>query len=161
MAVSPIPPGFNSVSSYIVVPNAKEALEFYGKAFGAETVLRIPGPDGNSTMHAEMRIGNSIVMMSDEKPQWNAKSPKTLGGTPASQHLYVEDVDALFQRAVAAGCTVVMPVSPTFWGDRFAKVEDPYGHGWSMATHVEDVPESELAERARKWMAEMCGPEQK
>lgn len=154
--VKPIPEGFNSVSVYLIVPNSVEALEFYQKALGAETLARMPGPDGKSTMHAEMRIGNSTVMLSDENPQWDMKSPKTLGGSPCSLHLYVNDTDAFFNRAVEAGCEVKMPPMDAFWGDRYAKVADPYGHQWGIATHIEDVSEEEMAKRAQEWFASMA-----
>ncbi len=161
-APSPIPPGFNTVSVYLVVPKAAEALGFYEKAFGAETISRMPGPDGESTMHAEMRIGNSIVMLTDENPTWNLKSPVSLGGSAASLHLYVEDVDAAFDKAVAAGCTAEMPLSDMFWGDRYGKVKDPYGHVWGMASRKESLTAEEVQERQKQFMAslgahEACG----
>ena len=109
MAVKPIPDGFNSVNTYLIVKNAVEATEFYRKAFGAEPGVRMPGPDGQSTMHAEIHIGNSSIMMSDENPQWNMKSPQTLGGIASSLHVYVVDADKYFKRAVDAGCEVVAP----------------------------------------------------
>jgi uncharacterized glyoxalase superfamily protein PhnB len=157
MAVKPIPDGFNSVSAYIVVRNAVEALAFYNKSFGAETVMRMPGPDGKSTMHAEMRIGNSMVMLSEENPAWGTKSPQTLGGTPVSMHIYCDDVDALFTRAIAAGCTSPAPVMDMFWGDRFGKLVDPFGHEWSIATHKEDPTPEEIGKRAAAWFASMGG----
>ena len=153
MAVKAVPDGFNTVSAYLVVRNAVEALEFYNKAFGAETIARMAGPDGKSTMHAEMRIGNSSVMLAEENPQWGSKSPATLGGTPVSLHIYCENVDALFNRAVAAGCTVTYPVMDAFWGDRYGKVTDPFGHIWGIATHKEDVSVEECGKRAAAWFA--------
>ncbi len=153
--VKPIPDRFNTVSAYLVVKNSVEALEFYGKAFGAETICRMPGPDGQSTMHAEMGIGNSTVMLTDENPQWGAASPITLGGNHSSLHLYVEDVDSAFEQAVAAGCEVTMPLQDMFWGDRFGKVKDPYGHQWGIATHKEDLTEDELQNRAAETFANM------
>lgn len=156
----PIPEGFNTISAYLVVPNAVEALQFYQKALGAEPGMRMPGPAGeNSTMHAEMRIGNSTVMLTDENPQWGSKSPKTLGGSPVSLHVYVNDADALFNRALAAGCEVQYPLNDTFWGDRYGKVLDPYGHSWGIATHKEDVPPEEMAKRAQEWMSQAAGGE--
>lgn len=155
-----VPDGFNTVSTYLVVKNAKEALDFYQKAFGAEAGSRMPGPDGESTMHAEMRIGNSMVMLTDENPAWEMKAPSTLGGSPASLHLYVDDVDKAFKRAVDAGCTVKAPLMDAFWGDRYGKVEDPFGYQWGIATHVEDVPEEEMGKRAAEFFASMgddCG----
>jgi PhnB protein len=156
--VKAIPDRCHSVNAYLVVTAAAEALEFYSKAFGAHSLSRMPGPDGKGTMHAEMVIGDSVVMLSDEFPQFNLKSPKSLGGNCASLHLYVEDADALFNQAVAAGCDVLHPVSDTFWGDRYGKVADPYGHHWGIATHVEDLTEEQMAERAKEAFANMdCG----
>ncbi len=160
--VKPIPEGFNTVSVCLVVPDAQEALRFYARAFGAETILRMPGPDGKGTMHAEMRIGDSTVMLTDENPQWNLKSPKTLGGSPVSLHLYVADVDAWFQRAVEAGCEVAFPLHDAFWGDRYAKVRDPYGHEWGLATHKEDLTPEQIAQRGRTFFEKLdtgCAPE--
>lgn len=151
----PIPDGFNSVSAYLVVPKATEALPFYAEAFGAEPGMRMPGPDGESTMHAEMRIGNSMVMLTDENPEWNMKGPKALGGSPQSLHVYVEDADAAYERAIAAGCTPIFPLNDTFWGDRYAKVEDPYGHQWGIATHKEDLTPEEIGKRAEEWFKNM------
>ncbi|MCB9869886.1 MAG: VOC family protein [Planctomycetes bacterium] len=157
MSVKPIPDGFHSVNCYLVVPKAKEALEFYGKAFGAEAGMVMEMPGGGATMHAEMRMGNSMVMLTDANPQWHKKSPADLGGSPVSMHLYVEDTDAAFQRAVEAGCTVGFPPGDMFWGDRFAQVIDPYGHTWSIATHIEDVSPEECTKRAAAWFASMGG----
>jgi len=155
MAVKSRPDGFNTVSVYLVVKNAVEALEFYQKAFGAEVGARMPGPDGKSTMHAEMRIGNSKVMLTDENPQWGMKSPTTLGGSPASLHVYVDDADKFFNRAVEAGCTVTAPIMDAFWGDRYGKVADPFGHHWGIATHKEDVRPEEMGRRAAEFFANM------
>ena len=155
MAVKPVPDGFNSVSVYLVVKNAVEALEFYQKAFGAEAGARMPGPDDKSTMHAEMRIGNSTIMLTDENPQWQMKSPETLGGSPASLHVYVDDADKLFNRAVEAGCTVTAPLMDAFWGDRYGKLADPFGHQWGIATHTEDVAPEEMGRRAKEFFASM------
>ena len=154
--VKPIPEGFNTVNAYLIVPNSVQALDFYAKAFGAETTGRMPGPDGKSTMHASMRVGNSTVMMTDENPQWGAKSPRSLGGSPVSLFLYVEDADKVFQNAVKAGCTATMPIQDQFWGDRYGKVKDPFGHEWSIATHKEDVTPEEMGRRAKEAMAKMC-----
>ena len=152
-----IPDGYNSVSAYLVVKNAGEALDFYQKAFGAETHGRMAGPDGKSTLHAEMRVGNSMVMLTDENPQWDLKSPETLGGTASSLHIYVDDADKAYQRALDAGCTVKAPLMDAFWGDRHGKVQDPYGHTWGIATHVEDVAPDEMEKRAKAFFAEMAG----
>jgi len=153
--VKAVPEGFNTVSPTLIVPNCVEAIALYKKAFGAEEIARMPGPDGKSTMHAEMRLGNSTVMMSDESPQWGTKSPKALGGTPVSLHLYVEDADAIFKRAVSAGCTVTMPISDAFWGDRYGKVKDPFGHEWGIGTHKEDLSPEEMGKRAQAAFAAM------
>ena len=151
----PIPDGFNTVNAYLVVKNAKEALDFYSRAFGAETVSRMPGPDGKSTVHAEMRIGNSTVMLTDENPAWEAKSPATLGGSPASLHIYVHNADALFDRAVKAGCTAAMAMHDAFWGDRYGKVKDAFGYQWGIATHKEDLSPEEIGKRAAQHFASM------
>jgi PhnB protein len=161
MPVKAIPDRFNTVSAYLVVPNAEQALEFYSKALGAETICRMPGPGGQGTMHAEMGIGNSTVMLTDENPQWQQRSPNTLGGTPVTLHVYTTDCDSLFNRAVAAGCAVICPPMDMFWGDRYAKLTDPYGHVWGIATHKEDVPPEEMPARMEKAFAEMsCGDAQ-
>ena len=156
MSISPIPEGMNTVTPYLVVPEAVAAIEFYAKAFGAQLVMRMAGPGGQGTMHAEVRIGNSTVMLTDENPQWDMKSPATLGGSPVSMMMYVEDVDKAFQQAVEAGCTPLFPVDNMFWGDRMGKLTDPYGYQWAVATHVEDVSEEEMATRQAAWMAEMA-----
>ena len=152
MAVRAVPEGFHTVSVYLNVPNAVEAIAFYEKAFGAKLVMRMPGPDGRSTMHAEIMIGDCIVMLTDENPQFGVKSPKSLGGTSCSVHLYVEDCDATFNRAIQAGCQMLNPMMDAFWGDRFGKLGDPFGHVWSVATHKEDVSAEEIGRRAADWM---------
>ena len=144
----PVPDGFHTVTPHLTMKNAGEAIEFYKKAFGAEEIARMPGP-GGSVMHAEIRIGDSPIMLNDEFPEHGARGPKTIGGTPVSIHLYVNDVDAAFDRAVKAGAKVTMPIADMFWGDRFAKLEDPFGHQWSLATHKEDVTPEECAQRAK------------
>ena len=157
MAVKAIPEGFNSVSSYLVVKDPDKAIEFYGKAFGAEPgdVMRIPG--SGAVMHAEVRIGNSTVMLTAENPQWDMKSAETLGGSPVSMHVYVQDVDKAFQRALDAGCEVVAPLMDAFWGDRFGKLKDPFGIQWGIATHKEDLSHEEIDKRAEVWFAQMGG----
>lgn len=152
--VSPIPEGYGTVTTYLVVPNAMEAIAFYEKAFGAEQVVHMPWPQGG-TMHAEIRIGNTQLMLSDENPDWEMPSAKTLGGSPVSFMIYGEDCDADFQKAVDAGCTVKAPLSDMFWGDRMGKVEDPFGFQWSIATHKEDFTPEELDQRREAWVAEM------
>lgn len=153
MSVSPIPPGCNSVNAYLVMDDCKAAIAFYAKAFNAEPGVHMAGPDGQGTMHAEIKIGNSTIMLVDESPQWDKRSAKSLGGSPVSLHLYVEDADAVFQQAVAAGCEEVVPVSEMFWGDRYGQVVDPFGLTWGIATHIEDVPPDLLAQRAAEFFS--------
>ena len=153
--VKPKPDGFATVSCYLVVENSLKAIDFYGKAFGAEPGDRMPGPDGESTMHAEMRLGDSTFMLTDANPQWGMKSAKELGGSPVTLHVYVEDADALFERAIKAGCEVKFPISDTFWGDRYGKLTDPFGIEWGIATHKEDLTEEELTRRGQEWFANM------
>jgi PhnB protein len=155
MATKPIPEGYHSVSPYLAVDDAAAAIEFYKRAFGAKERLRMDAP-GGKIGHAELEIGDSIVMLSDPFPQSSTKSPKELGGTSCSVMLYVEDVDEVFKQAVDAGATVTMEVENQFWGDRFGSVTDPFGHSWSISTHVEDVPPEEMAERAKAAMAAMA-----
>lgn len=143
----PIPDGYHSVTPYLTIRGAAEALDFYRRAFGAEERVRMPGPDGQGVMHAEIRIGDSIVMLGEESIEMGAPSPKTLGGSGSSILIYVEDVDAAFDRAVNAGGTVRVPVTDMFWGDRYGQVADPFGHIWSIATHKEDVPPEQMGRR--------------
>jgi PhnB protein len=154
MAVKPVPEGYHTVTPYLAVDDAAEAIEYYKKAFGAKERVRMDAPGGRIG-HAELEIGDSLVMLSDPLPQASAKPPKELGGTTASIFMYVEDVDAVVKRAVDAGATIEMEVADQFWGDRFGTVADPFGHLWSIATHVEDVPPEEMAERAKAAMAAM------
>ena len=154
MAVKPIPEGYRTVTPYLAVDDAAEAIEYYKKAFGAKERVRMETPD-EKIGHAELEIGDSLVMLSDPIPEATTRTPKELGGTSASVFLYVEDVDAVVKRAVDAGATVTMEVADQFWGDRFGSVQDPFGHSWSIATHVEDVPPEEMAERAKTAMAAM------
>ena len=156
MAAQPIPPGFNTVSAYLVVKDAQKAIDFYCKAFGGERgdIMTVPGTD--QIMHAEVCIGNSTVMLTHENPQWEMKSAATLGGSPVSMHLYVEDADSAFQQATEAGCKVVAPLMDAFWGDRFGKVLDPFGIQWGIATHKEDLSDEEMGKRADEWFASMA-----
>ena len=154
MSVKPIPEGYHTATPYLAVDDAAEALEYYKKAFGAKERGRMEAPDGKIG-HAEIQIGDSLVMLSDPFPQASTRTPKELGGTTASVFLYVENVDAFVQRAVDAGATVSMEVADQFWGDRFGTITDPFGHSWSVATHIEDVPPEEMAERAKAAMAAM------
>jgi PhnB protein len=154
MATQPIPEGYHTVTPYLAVEDATEAIEYYTKAFGAKERVRMETPDGK-VGHAELEIGDSLVMLSDPFPQASTKPPNELGGTSVSVFMYVEDVDAVVKQAVDAGATVTMDVADQFWGDRFGSVKDPFGHLWSIATHVEDVPPEEMAERAKVAMAAM------
>ena len=144
--VQPIPPGYHTVTPYLIVNNAAEAIDFYSRAFGATEKLRMPGP-GGFIMHAEIQIGDSVVMLSDEHPDVGAFSPETVGGNPVSMMIYSEDVDAAFARAIEAGAQEVMPIEDMFWGDRYGRLADPYGHVWGIATHIEDVGPEELEAR--------------
>ena len=145
--VKPIPEGYHSVTPYLVVDGGARALEFYKQAFGATELFRMEGPDGKIA-HAEIKIGDSHVMLGDESPEMNARGPKSFGGSPVRLMLYVEDVDATVGRAVEAGAELTRPVADQFYGDRTGGVKDPFGHAWYIATHVEDVPPEELQKRA-------------
>jgi uncharacterized glyoxalase superfamily protein PhnB len=145
-----IPQGMHSVTPHLICAGAAKAIEFYKAAFGATEQARLPGPDGR-LMHASVKIGDSQVMLVDEMPEWGALGPKSLKGSPVTIHLYVDDVDAVVERAVKAGAKVTMPVADQFWGDRYGKLEDPFGHHWSVATHVRDVS----MEEAQKAMRQM------
>jgi len=155
MAVHHRPAGYHDITPYFTVVGVPAAIEFYGKAFGAVEVLRLPMPDG-SIAHAEIKIGDSHLMMGEENPQWGNKSPKTLGGTPAGMMLYVENCDEVFARAVAHGATVEMPCTDQFYGDRSGSVIDPFGHKWSIATHKEDLTPEETMKRMEEWTASMA-----
>jgi PhnB protein len=155
--VKPVPDGYRTVTPYLVQKDTRRALEFYRKAFGAETHTTMPGP-GGKMMHAEVKIGDSMVFMSDEWPDMapDLKAPQTAGCVTGTMFLYVPDVDAAFKRAVDAGAKVVMPPADMFWGDRFAKLTDPFGHHWGLATHVEDVPPAEMPKRQAEWQKSMA-----
>ena len=150
--VNAIPPGYHTVTPYLVVSDGSGALEYYTKAFDAKEVNRMAGP-GGKIMHAEFKIGDSIIMLAEEVGP--NRSPQSLGGSPVSIFLYVEDVDAVFKKAVDAGAKADMPPQDMFWGDRFGKLTDPYGHLWGLATHIEDVAPQEMDQRAREAMAKM------
>jgi PhnB protein len=152
MSVAPIPPSYNSVTPYLIIRGAARALDFYRAAFGAVEKARLEAP-GGTIGHAEMRIGDSNVMLADEMPQMGYTGPESHGGTPVSLHLYVEDVDRVFARAVEHGATVVRPVADQFYGDRTGTVRDPFGHIWTVSTHIEDVSLEEIDRRFRA----MCG----
>jgi PhnB protein len=152
MSPKPIPTGFHSVNPAIVVRRAAEAIDFYKRAFGAEEVSRMTGPDG-SILHAEIRIGDSVVMLGEENPQWGTLSPESTKGNPGSLHLYVGDADAVFEQAVKAGAKVRMPLEDAFWGDRYGKITDPFGHEWGIATRVKDLTPEQIKQAADTWMA--------
>lgn len=153
--VNPIPKGYHSVTPYLTVNDAARALEFYKRAFGAQEVVRMDGPDGKIG-HSEIKIGDSIVMLGDEMPGMGNRSPQSLGGTTAGVMLYVENVDTVFNQAVSAGAQVEAPVADMFWGDRYGKLKDPFGHSWSVATHMEDVAPAEMAKRMKDATAKMA-----
>jgi PhnB protein len=146
-AVKPIPEGYHNVTPYLILGGAGEAIAFYKKALGAEEVLRMDGPGGR-IHHAEIKVGDSRIMLADEHPEIQALSPKTIGGSPVSIHLYVEDVDAAVARAVAAGAKLIRPVADQFYGDRTGGIEDPFGYRWFIATHTEDLTMDEIRRRA-------------
>ena len=145
----PVPNGMHTVTPHLVCAGAADAIEFYKKAFNAVEEGRLPGPQGK-LMHARIRIEGSAVMLVDEMPECGALGPKSLKGSPVTIHLYVEDVDAVIARAVAAGAKVTMPVADMFWGDRYGRLEDPFGHHWSVATHIRDVTPAEMQDAMRK-----------
>jgi PhnB protein len=153
MTVSPIPEGYHSVTPYLIVNGASDAIDFYGRAFGAEETMRLPGP-GGKVMHAEFKIGDSMIMIADEFPERGIQGPKSLGGSPVGICLYVENVDVQYEKAVAAGATVTRPIQDQFYGDRSVTVEDPFGHQWTLATHVEDVSGKEIERRMAEFMCE-------
>jgi len=152
-STKPIPEGFRTVTPHLVIAGAGDAIEFYKKAFGAVEITRLPGPDGK-VMHAQVRIGDSPVMLADEMPSCGSFAPGTLKGTPVTLHLYVNDADSFVARAQAAGAKVVMPVTDMFWGDRYGVVQDPFGHQWSVATHVREVTPEEMREAMRQMAAQ-------
>ena len=144
--VNPIPDGYQRVTPYLIVDGASAAIDFYREVLGANERMRMPGP-GDKVGHAEIEIGDSVIMLADEHPDMNAHGPKTVGGTPVTLHVYVEDADAVFERAVQAGAKALRPVEDQFYGDRLGEFEDPFGHRWSVATHVEDVTPEEMEKR--------------
>ncbi len=147
--VKPVPEWMHTVTPYLICAGAADAIEFYKKAFDAVEMARMPGPQGK-LMHACIRIGDSVLMLADEFPEWGSFGPKALKGSPVTIHLQVEDADAVFERAVRAGAKITMPLEDTFWGDRFGKLEDPLGHHWSVATHIRDVSPEEIQQAAQK-----------
>lgn len=151
--VKPVPAGYHTVTPYLVVRDGAKAIDFYSRAFGAKELGRMDGPDGK-VMHAELQLGDSRIMLSEE--MMGNKSPQSLGGSPVSVFLYVEDVDSVFQQAIDAGAKADMPPADMFWGDRYGKLTDPFGHQWGMATHIEDVAPEEMGKRAEAAMAQQA-----
>ncbi|MGI8838042.1 MAG: VOC family protein [Pyrinomonadaceae bacterium] len=148
--VNPIPAEYPGITPYLSVKGAADAIEFYKKAFGATEMMRLTGPDG-TLGHAEIKIGDALIMLADEYPDYGNLSPKTLGGSAVRLHMYVEDVDAFFERALAAGSKVLVPVADQFYGDRSGRLEDPFGHVWLISTHVEDVTPAECDRRMKEF----------
>lgn len=155
MPVQPVPEGYHTLTAYLAVDDAAAAIDFYGRAFGAKERVRMAGP-GDSVMHAELEIGDSLLMLSDPFPQASTKPPKELGGTSASIFMYVEDIDSMYKQAMDAGASSLMEPDDMFWGDRFGSVQDPFGHSWTIATHVEDVSPEEMEKRSEAFMAQMA-----
>lgn len=150
--VKPVPDGMHSVTPHLICAGAADAIEFYKNAFDAVELARLPGPQGK-IMHAMMRIGDSAIMLVDEMPEWGALGPKSLEGSPVTIHIYVADADAFVARAVGAGAKITMPLEDMFWGDRYCKLEDPFGHHWSVATHTRDVTLEEMRQAMQKMEA--------
>ncbi len=152
--VKAIPEGYHTITPSIVVREAAKAIDFYKRAFGAEEKMRMPGP-GGMIMHAELEIGDSAIMLTDEMPQMDSKSPKAYGGSPVGFYVYVQDVNAAWQRAVDAGAKPVMPLADMFWGDRMGRLEDPFGHSWSLAQHIKDLTPDEMRKGQEAFFARM------
>ena len=157
LKVRPIPKGQHIVTPGLAVQGADGFIKFCKKAFGAKELHRLSGP-GGSVMHAEIEIGDSRIMVGDESPGMGNKSAKTLGGSPVSLHVYTKECDAVFKKAVAAGATPLMPPTDMFWGDRYGRIEDPFGNTWGIATHIEDVTPQEMKKRAKAFAKSMAAP---
>ncbi len=151
MATKTIPDGYHSVTPYLIIKGAAAAIEFYKRAFGATELMRMPSPDGRIG-HAEIKIGDSAIMLADEHPQMGYKSPQSLGGSAVNMMVYVDRVDDVFKQAVEAGARELQPVKDQFYGDRSGTLQDPFGHTWTIATHTEDIPPEEMRKRAEKFM---------
>jgi len=154
-AAEPCPKGFHTVTPSLFVRNARQAIDFYKKALGAEETVCMTGPDGKIG-HAEIKVGDSFIFLSDENPTWGTKSPQSLGGATGGLYLYIEDVDKSFQRALDAGGQLKMPVTDMFWGDRLGSFVDPFGHNWTLATHTRDVSIEDMKEGEKKFYAQMA-----
>ena len=153
-----IPKMFRTVTPHLTIEGASNAIKFYKKAFGAKELSRMKTPDGKHLMHAMIKIGNSVVMLNDAFPEWGSKGPQALGGSAVAVHLYVDDADKVFKKALKAGATVVMPIADMFWGDRYGIVLDPFGHRWSIATHKKDLSPAQMAKAAKAAMAQHAPP---
>lgn len=153
--VKPIPDGFHTATPSLVVRDSKKAIEFYKKAFGAKEVYQFPGPDGK-ILHAMIQIGDSFIMMSDEFPAMGARSPTSIGGTPITIHLYVEDADKTFNQALDAGAKPTLPIMDAFWGDRYGCIADPFGHSWAIATHKKDMTPEELKKAGDEFFSKIA-----
>ncbi|HEY7836834.1 MAG TPA: VOC family protein [Solirubrobacteraceae bacterium] len=148
---APVPEGYPRVMPYLIVDGASDAIDFYSQVLGFSERMRMPGPDGRLG-HAEMELGDAVIMLADENPEMGARSPRTVGGTPVTIHVYVDDVDSTFERATQAGAKSLQDVEDRFYGDRSGQLEDPFGHHWNLATHVEDVSPEEMSKRAAEFM---------
>jgi PhnB protein len=151
--VKRVPEGVHTITPGLIVKGAQKAIEFYKEAFGAEVKSVMTSPDGKMVVHSEIKIGDSLIFVNDEYPDMGARGPQSIGGTPVSLNMYVEDADAVFERAVAAGATVVMPLADQFWGDRWGMVTDPFGHMWSVATHVADLSQEEINKASQEYFS--------
>ena len=155
MATKPVPDGYHSVTPYLIIKGAADAIEFYKRVFGATELMRMPDPNGGRIAHAEIMIGDSHIMLADEYPEMGHRSPQTLGGAGVSLMIYLDGVDEVYKRAIAAGAKEMQPLKDQFYGDRSGTLQDPYGHVWTIATHVEDVPPEEMEQRAKEAMQQM------
>ena len=151
--VSPIPKRYHALTPTLTVRDVAQAIDFYKKAFGVKEIMRMPGPDGKTIMHAELKIGDSHFMLGQEMPEMNHKSPESLNGTPVGLYLYVKDADKVFDQAVKAGAKVVNPVADAFWGDRNGQIKDPFGHDWGIATRKRNLSQKEIRKAAEGWFA--------
>lgn len=152
--IEKIPKDYHSITPVLIVKNGDEAIEFYKKGFGVQERGRMKGPDGR-VAHAELKLGDSVFMLSDEYPKMDCHSPKTIGGSPVSMYVYVDDVDSFFDKAISAGAKVLDPIKDQFWGDRHGRLEDPFGHLWSIATHKKDLSEDEMKKAAEAAFSQM------
>jgi len=152
--VRAVPEGYHAITPILIVTDAAQALDFYRSAFGAEETVRMPGPDGR-VMHAEMRLADSVFMLGEESPEMGARGPKSYGGSPVTLYVYVEDVDSAWDQAVKAGAKEISPLTNMFWGDRTGRLEDPFGHRWSLSQHIEDPTPEEMQKRQEEFFAQM------